>query len=438
MNVLHVCGAFPYDYSGGVQVYVKSLLQQSKDYNPAVLDSINNSKNECYYEKINHNGFTNYRIFNSPIKSSRMLQPLEDCSNARIEEIFIEVINDFKPDVIHFHLLLNLGVSLIQIAKELGVKVIVSLHDYWFICPRIQLLNKNNEVCVSPLGGHNCSKCVPKNKLDFVLEKASKKLIKRERLSDEIVTPKTNKGKSNAALLEKQTTRFNYFVDSLNKADLILAVSDFVRRKFIQEGVNENKIITNHIGNITAEKNFWPKEYKKEKKNKGNLQIGFIGNFIKAKGSDVIINGLSKVEGNFKLKVYGRMDENKKMVAEKILGEKLVMGGSYTQNDLPEIFEDLDILLVPPVWYDNAPQVVFEGLNGGLPVIGANIGGIPDFIQNGVNGYLFEPGNSDELANIINNLIENPRNLEDLFNNITRTKNPQEHLKELMTFYKGW
>ena len=93
--------------------------------------------------------------------------------------------------------------------------------------------------------------------------------------------------------------------------------------------------------------------------------------------------------------------------------------------------------MVPPIWYDNAPQVVFEALATKTPVIGSNIGGIPDFIKDGKNGFLFEAGNVEELKNKMAIIMENPSLINELRSEIQPMKTMEFHAKEMIDLYRA-
>lgn len=83
--------------------------------------------------------------------------------------------------------------------------------------------------------------------------------------------------------------------------------------------------------------------------------------------------------------------------------------GYQTGKPLRELVENAYFIMVPSEWYENNPMTIIEGYAAGVPVIGARIGGIPEIIDDGKTGYLFESGNKDELIKMINhsNLLDN-------------------------------
>ena len=82
--------------------------------------------------------------------------------------------------------------------------------------------------------------------------------------------------------------------------------------------------------------------------------------------------------------------------------------GSFARAEADTVYDQLDLLVVPSLWLENSPLVIHEALMAGVPVVGSNIGGIPDLIQHGRNGLLFEAGNADALARLLKTVLADP------------------------------
>jgi glycosyltransferase involved in cell wall biosynthesis len=96
-----------------------------------------------------------------------------------------------------------------------------------------------------------------------------------------------------------------------------------------------------------------------------------------------------------------------------------------------------DLTIVPSVWWDNAPQTVFESMACGVPVLGANIGGIPDFVKDGVNGLLFMANSRRSLADTITKAVEDPHMVWGLRANVKPPKSIENHALEMVQVYSG-
>jgi len=221
------------------------------------------------------------------------------------------------------------------------------------------------------------------------------------------------------------------------KVTLNIAVSSFVRARFVEWGVPSEKFIVQHIGTRAAEF-LMPVTRKVEPP----IAFGFIGPWNYRKGVHILIEAYSRLDGKTKTRliVYGDpgsgnpyADRIRKMVCKP----SVEFRGRYRYEDLQNVLAEIDVLVVPPIWYDNAPQVVFEGLSAGVPVIGARIGGIPDFVRDGENGMLFEAGNVNELAQKMSILANDPALIMKFRDGIRPMKTMYEHVTKTVDLYQS-
>ena len=115
----------------------------------------------------------------------------------------------------------------------------------------------------------------------------------------------------------------------------------------------------------------------------------------------------------------------------------IVNNGSYKQIDLPKILKEYDFGCVLSIWEDNGPQVVMELLNNNIPVIGTMMGGIPDFIIDEKNGFLYNPYDDSSFNIMIEKIKKlNPNDVEQMKENITPTTTTFAHFEDIDNIYK--
>ncbi|MBF0203386.1 MAG: glycosyltransferase [Desulfamplus sp.] len=258
--------------------------------------------------------------------------------------------------------------------------------------------------------------------------------------------------------------RRKLIIQSINHSHMIHAVSDFVKDFYIGKGIKAELITTCHIGNKMAQ--IAAENVAAKSKNTKNIKTDssdlYFNKTTNKKTPDrplhIIFLGISSQPKGlpFLLKTLLSMDESDNEVLKQIslhihargvwglshlinpLSKKMHAIEShdgYDFNNLPNILSGMNYGIVPPLWYDNAPQVVFEMMAMKIPVIGANIGGISDFVKNMDNGILFNPGDQSDLAEKIK-MVVNDRELEfKLRKNIMPMKTPDQHAYELQQFY---
>lgn len=224
--------------------------------------------------------------------------------------------------------------------------------------------------------------------------------------------------------------RLKFVKNFFYHAKKVLPVSAGVERIFKEAIPDANYKILN-IGNATA--SFFTK---KEKNSNGYINAVFLGTLNRHKGGDLFLDIANRVKNNLvKFSFYGRASAEYELAMSK---SNVINHGSYSPSDIKNILSDVDVGLVLPIWEDNGPQVVMELLNNGVPVIGTNVGGIPDFVDHLTTGYLFNPDSKQEIDQFIawmNSL--NETDIDKLMKNIKRLKTLNEHAEELLILYRS-
>lgn len=415
---------------------------------------------------INQQGVRLFALRNSPNLhiAQGLTHPEDEINQPSIESRFDAVLKEFRPDIVHFHDFGGLCSSLIGIAGVNSVKTVNSHHSYWFICPKQDLIFASGPSICSGPNADSCVRCLPypvnRSRLNrarfsfgqrivyrFIPAKVRKRikepLLKIRHqfqafapLRDTCEDGKNIRGKVTEKLRrsyverEKENLRLMSQEVSLN-----IAVSSFVKRRFVEWGVPSEKFIVQHIGTHAAE---FLKPVSREIK--PPIVFGFIGPWNYNKGLHILIESYNRLSSDVKARliVYGEPGvENEYGNKLKEMNKKpsVEFRGRYHYEDLQRVLSEIDVLVVPPVWYDNAPQVVFEGLSAGIPIIGARIGGIPDFVRDGENGMLFEAGNVNELVKKMSVLANDSALIMKFRDGIRPMKTMREHAFETISLY---
>ena len=138
------------------------------------------------------------------------------------------------------------------------------------------------------------------------------------------------------------------------------------------------------------------------------------------------------------VKIFGRY--NSEYLKSIFPGDEKIpveFTGAYKPEDLQSILEQIDIMVLPSICNDTAPQTIFESFSGGIPIIASNIGGFPDFVKNGKNGLLFEPGNSSDLSEKIVYVLDHPEAITSYKKSIPKLKTITGNVQELILLYNN-
>ncbi len=240
-------------------------------------------------------------------------------------------------------------------------------------------------------------------------------------------------------------------VEALASCDRVLAVSRFVARKFEAAGVPARLIRTLPIGSRinevvrhNADVVFDPPPLVSDDGGGARpIRVAFLGFNHFNKGLPLLADALELMSADrlrrIDLSIFangGASIEWRFRRMEPRLA-RLVLIHGYQFQDIPWCLGGKDLTYVGSTWWDPAPQTVFESFACGVPVLGADLGGIPDFVHDGVNGLLFRGNDPADLARCLAVAVDDPAMVASLRRNVRPPKDIQTHAAELERLYAG-
>jgi glycosyltransferase involved in cell wall biosynthesis len=283
-----------------------------------------------------------------------------------------DIITQNKPDIAHLHIYYGqLTSSILAPLKKAGIPMIQTLHDFKLICPAIYLVS-HEAICEDCKG----------------------------RLFWRAAVNKCNRGsflRSALSALETYISRVN---GSMALIDHFIAPSDFLRNKMIQYGVDAKKIST--LRNFIQLDDYQPS-------GKPGEHFVYLGRLEKLKGIYVFLEAAVKLPD--KLFLIVGSGECEKEIAERIRKQDLrnvKLLGLMNKAEIREVVSGAICVIVPSLLYENCPMAILETFAIGRPVVGSAFGGIPELIDHGKDGFLFQPGNVSELVERLSWLSEHP------------------------------
>lgn len=341
----------------------------------------------------------------------------------------------FRPDVVHVNSCYSLSVRPVIIAKELGLPVVMQLHDYWIICSRHTLLHKDNAICSGPTSTWKCQQCLlagtkPWRLTGMVMSDGSQQhLFETLARSDSITRLPGLRG-----MLGCHQERQDRIANMLCGVDVLVTSTGFARDLFVQNGVKHECIKVIPYGNRLD----WITSVSRPPSDR--LRVGFLGNIIPIKGVHVLLDAykILRISGHsFDLAIWG--DPNVEPAYYASLRSEspadVVWGGKYDRANLPQIMSDLDIVVVPSLWYEVQPFVVQEAFAAGLPVIVSDKSSLAATVQDGVTGLHFDMGSADDLAAQLHRILSEPDLLERLTSNVSPPRTLEQNADEFAYLY---
>lgn len=299
-------------------------------------------------------------------RGGRLSQMKDYFSNAKAVVNMEEIIKKEKPDIAHAHLLWGgIGPSIFAVLHKHGIPIVHTAHDYRMVCPAYTFRNGQGEVCEKCKGGH------------FI----------------ECVMGRCAKGSAvQSAMMTAEMYYRNKKWHPAKELDGIIYVSQFAKDKheeFDKRFCNTKSTVLYNFTNVGE-------KYPCVEKDGGYYL--YYGRLSHEKGIAKLVETFSR-HPELKLKVVGTGPKEEELKQKNYPNVEFL--GYKTGDDLYNIVRNARFVCVPSEWYENNPMTIVEAYSMGVPVIGANIGGIPEIVEEGKTGFLFESGNTDSLEKAV-------------------------------------
>jgi glycosyltransferase involved in cell wall biosynthesis len=468
MKIIFTINAFPFDAIAGDRLYVYHIASALKKNHEVAI-----YYRDFDWEKPDHSvarkEFDNLLLFAFNHRHlSKFKEHMKLFIDFRAGEAFRSVIREFKPDIIHFnHSGPALGLSVIMTSAEEHIPSVLTLHNYGYLCPLGTLLKPNYQLCTGSLEGIECALCVrlalitPQKSLTIPTPLSFAKSLWLHGISKHITF---NPARLYNALLRvmhsdilqlKRKTELNfhniptedvirYYLHNRaslkalsQKVSLLISPSNFLREVYVRWGIPPQKIIslTNGI-DFKLFNNF-------KKKSSPIIRFAFMGRITWVKGVHVLIQAFNRLKGrSATLDLYGEIERTREQIEfyqtlnEMIDNQKIKFRGSFDNREIGKIMQNVDVLVVPSIWYENQPLTIQEAFLTRTPVITSNIGGMAELVEDGVNGLLFQANNPDDLAKKMQLFIDNPLLLKKLKADPKKVVSMEKHAKEVEKIFE--
>jgi len=439
MKILIVTHGFPPSEIGGTELYSYNIAKSLSDLGIeiSVFTRLTRSLSgkDTYNDGYISENFEGLKVFRTVDSTNNVREFL----NPYVSATFKNIILQEKPDLIHFQHLVFLSADLPEIAFSYHIPGIITLHDYWFVCPRIQLLNKENKICEGPFDGAHCAFCFEAPVLnEYRLFNRLKKYVP-SRFKTYIKGIKQdidNKRISYTSRAMEFNFRLQFLKRQLDLLKYRISPSHYLIKRYEKEG----------FSGLSYLPHGFPPVPKADLKPSKKLRIGYMGNINYSKGLSIVMDELYTLllEGKVKLIIYGQPYDleyfnNIKRKIKQLPSDAAQFYGRYknTSEELRTILSSFDVLIFPSVWEENSPIVVREAFVSGKPVIASYLGGVPEIVINEVNGLLFDPFNKGDLENKMKRLLNEPELLTRLVKGAHNTgvDSIEEHAGKLKRLY---
>lgn len=424
MKILKVIHGYPPYYSAGSEVYSQILARGLADGHEVQVFA---RRENSFLPDFHYSTVLDYldprillHLVNIPLTKYRY-----KFINKQVDERFRKILEEFKPDIVHFGHLNHLSLSLPSIVSQLTIPSVFTLHDFWLICPRGRFIQRNSKEILSLCDGQENRKCA-------------------EQCYSGYFTGDNGLSESDLSYWKNWiANRMKHTKAVITNIDHFIAPSKFLLQKFVEDfSIPENKITYLDYGfDLTRLKN-------RKRKTENNFVFGYIGTHTPEKGIDLLLKAFAETNLDVKLRIWGKeRPETKELEAisnrlpDVIKANIEWMGGYRNENIVKDVFNKVDAIVVPSIWGENSPLVIHEAQQLRIPVITSNYGGMAEYVKDGINGLLFEHRNYKSLSEKLKILAQDSELYKKLikkgylYSNDGQIPSTEEHIKEVEKVY---
>jgi len=365
MKVLFIHNLFPPEYVGGAEIsaFYSAYGLRQRGYDSSVL---------AVYARASQEERQEYVFKGVPVRKltfdHRASTEWERIYDPLVYHAVYREVEDIRPDLVHIHNVSGASLAPFLVCRRLSIPVVLTLHDYWMLCPNNMLLKGDRSLCDPAASSFWCRECY--RRYDFWGNIPFRRQIIRWFVRDvrRFISP--------SQYLVDLHARAGYDAARFRvlKSGVDLSLFQAPTSLTVRQAIGENAMYNTAL---------------------------FAGHIVQIKGLEVLADALplmNRYIPNFRLLVAGRGEQGFVERLAQLAPSAVRYLGKLPFYELRSVYAASKLTLVPSIWPDNSPIVIYESLLMGTPALASRIGGIPELIQEGETGYLFTLGDATEFA----------------------------------------
>ncbi len=402
MRILHLVHQYPPDHVGGTELYTVWLTRALQQQGHDVAVFHRRSAEGTGLSQREEDGIMIWWAWNGRFQPTNRL--LSTFHNAPLFHAFKEVVTTFRPDIVHVEHLMGLPTQILDHLHQQQIPYVVTLWDFWWVCANAQLLtNYSQEICDGPHFHLNCAKCA---------------LARADQPQFPLAIPPL------ALPLAWRNGRLRRV---LQQASQLIAPAEFVKQWYVDHGLPAEKIVVLPPGLDYPSKPEVPPH--------DSFRVGYLGGLSWQKGVHVLVEAFAQLPQTAELWIAGDTEFDPDYVKQLKRKGRATFLGKLNRQQVWPMLAQLDVVVVPSLWYETFCFVVSEAFAMGVPVITNNLGVLGERVGHGVDGLLVTPGDVNQLAQALQTLHDDPNLLVQLQQNIPAIGTVAEHAAVVAQLY---
>ncbi len=411
MRILHLVHQYLPDHIGGTELYThwltQALSRRGHEISIFYRRSAAGSGLDHRLEG-SRQIWTGWNGLLSPTR--RFLATLGNDST--LVKAFKHVLEEAQPEIVHIEHLMGHPPALIQAIQDHDIPYVITLWDFWWVCANAQLLtNYDQKICSGPQLYLNCARCV---------------LARADRSQLWPTLPAI------AGALLWRNLRLRKI---MNRAGRLIAPTEFVYNWYIIQGAPADRLIRIQPG---LELNS-PTVVRRAVETNRPIRFGYIGGLASQKGVHILLAAFNRLEGKAELWIGGDESANPAYTAHLRSQSSTTVRflGKLSREEVWQILGQIDVLVVPSMWYETFAFVISEAFAAGVPVIASRLGPLADRVHHEVDGLLVPPGDAEALHQALRRLQDEPALLSQLQTGIGPVRTMADHVRDIESVYRA-
>lgn len=437
LKIVQAIGWYFPENVGGTEVYVRGLARilRASGHDVTIVAPHVGSEERRYQ----HEGIDVYRY---PLPDALTRDEAQGRRPVRGTERLHRCLSELAPDVVHFHTFVSgLGLDEVCAAKAAGARVIVTTHSaaLGFLCQRGTMMRWGERICDGLVVESKCAGCelqhrgVPKP-IAAALGRVPQSIA---RAAHRVPGPlATGLGLRDLIAFNRERQRRMFDV-----VDYFVVLTDWAARAVVANGAPRSKVVVNRLGIDSSLLGI--DGHRSRAAAAAPIRVGYVGRYDQIKGVEVLARAAASLPSDSPVLVEFRgpiNGERDKRMVERLRSLAAMSSGVFFAPAIPtsemaSVLRHYDAVCCPSLCLEGGPTVALEAVAVGTPVIGSNVGGLAEIVQDGINGRLLPPGDVNQLARALGDLAVNPQQLERWRVNLPRPRSLDDVAGDYLRLY---